>query len=170
MITQERLKEVIKYNPETGIFTWNVNHKRVIKGSVAGHKYSTGYIRISIDGVQYRAQRLAWLYMTGRMPENQIDHINRVRDDNRFVNLRDVPHFVNQMNKGSYPDMSKKNRGLRGVCKVKNCKNRWAARVMFQNKSINIGCFGSPEEAHEAYCKKIIEIHGEYFHHDNDIK
>lgn len=170
MITQERLKEVINYNPETGIFTWNVNHKRVRKGSVAGHKYSTGYIRISIDGVQYRAQRLAWLYITGNMPKNQIDHINRVRDDNRFVNLRDVPNHVNQMNKGVYPYRSKTNGGFRGVSKVKNCKQRWSARITFKRKTINIGCFGSPEEAHEAYCKKMSELYGEYVNHDNSIK
>lgn len=167
MITQKRLKEVIKYNPETGIFTWNINHKRVKKGSVAGHKYSTGYIRIAIDGIQYRAHRLAWLYITGSMPEDQIDHINRIRDDNRFINLRDVSNIENQMNKG----MSFNRKcGVRGVYKVTGSKSRWAARIMLKNKTINIGCFGSPEEAHEAYCKKVSELHGEYLSHDNKLK
>ncbi len=85
-LTQERLKEVLSYNPETGIFTRNPG----IRGGEKVGTNSHGYVSIMVDGYLYQAHRLAWLYMEGYMPEQEIDHISRKRDDNRWCNLRVV--------------------------------------------------------------------------------
>lgn len=91
MITQNTLKELFDYNPDTGLFTWKVAKARRIKaGDVAGNLNNTGYIHIRVDGKNYQAHRLAWLYTHGKFPDNCIDHINGIKDDNRISNLRDV--------------------------------------------------------------------------------
>jgi len=100
MITQQELKELLHYNPETGIFTrkTKVNRNKVI-GSIAGTTDFHGYVAIAIDGKKYKAHRLAWLYMYGKFPDNCIDHINNITTDNRIVNLRDATLSQNQCNK-----------------------------------------------------------------------
>ena len=122
MLTQKRLKELLYYNPENGIFTWKVcpnTNNRVKIGDIAGG-IDEGYVRIRIDSKIYRAQRLSFLYMTGKFPKKEVDHINGLRDDNRWKNLRDVSKSVNQQNTfvarcnnkstsllGSYPQKNK---------------------------------------------------------------
>jgi len=93
MITQERLKEVLNYNPETGVFMWMVApNRRIPINSEAGVlDKEKGYIAIRIDGVKYLAHRLAILYTDGYWPENTVDHGNRVRSDNRRINLTEAP-------------------------------------------------------------------------------
>src|SRR3989304_2031824 len=87
-ITQSALKQIIHYDPDTGVFTWIVNRGRKAKsGYLAGVISDLGYRRIQISGRKHYAGRLAWLYMTGSQPVNEIDHINGVRDDDRFSNL-----------------------------------------------------------------------------------
>jgi hypothetical protein len=98
MITQERLKGLLSYDAETGIFTWISRRIGVKKGSVAGGYNGKGYWLIYVDGYRYRAHRLAWLYMYGKMPEDQIDHINHDKIDNRISNLREVTNSVNHRN------------------------------------------------------------------------
>ena len=88
MITQEELKELLDYNPETGLFTWNVYNN--IKNKTTAGTFNDGYIQIKIKQKIYQAHRLAWLYVYGEWPKGQIDHINGIRDDNRIENLRDV--------------------------------------------------------------------------------
>jgi hypothetical protein len=98
-LTQERLKELLHYDPETGIFT-NLTQRggHAKKGAVAGTKNSIGYVCIRIDYDQYRAHRLAWLYVYGEFPEKFIDHMNEIRDDNRIINLRLATHQENLHN------------------------------------------------------------------------
>lgn len=99
MITQERLTELLHYNQDTGIFTWKVSlSNRVQVGHVVGEHITRGYKEISIDNKPYRAHRLAFLYMTGAFPINTVDHINHIRGDNRWGNLRDVSHCDNHKN------------------------------------------------------------------------
>ena len=97
-LNSERLKELLKYNPETGDFTWNFTRQRSIKGSKAGHINQKGYVAIGINGKVYRAHRLAWLYMTGEWPPQQIDHDNRIKSDNRWFNISLADNQINQRN------------------------------------------------------------------------
>ena len=100
MITQTRLKELLNYDPISGIFTWKTSRGGRKPGSIAGTKcIHKGYITIQIDGTLYRAHRLAFLYMIGRLPEDQVDHIDRCKDNNAWSNLRECTQAENQLNK-----------------------------------------------------------------------
>src|SRR5579864_3559439 len=103
-LTLTRLYEVLDYRPETGLFIWKINTgKRRMAGKQAGCKMVRGYHTLSIDRIQYTAHRVAWFYMTGDWPPDDIDHINGVRTDNRFCNLRLATKRDNSFNKGPLP-------------------------------------------------------------------
>lgn len=99
MITQKRLKELLHYDPETGVFTRkHRSSNRINVGDAAGCIHHSGYRHIRVEGKTYIAHRLAWLFIDGYMPEFQIDHLNGIRDDNRFKNLRHVSNICNAQN------------------------------------------------------------------------
>ncbi|MCO5738896.1 MULTISPECIES: HNH endonuclease signature motif containing protein [Stenotrophomonas maltophilia group] len=155
-ISHARLLEVIRYEPETGAFIWKIATSRKTRvGSVMAtrSKASRGgvYLQGRIDGRIYRLHRLAWFYMTGSWPANEIDHINGDSTDNRWTNLRDVPRAVNQQNVRSAKRNSKT--GLLGVIPARGGKFRAAIRVGQQFH--HLGHFDTAEEAHAAYvCAK----------------
>jgi hypothetical protein len=101
MITQIELKELLSYDPETGIFKWLPRPRSSRIKYEAGHKMTNGYITIRIKNKQYLAHRLAFLYMTGKFPDKCVDHIDRVRDNNRWDNLREVTPQENSFNRRS---------------------------------------------------------------------
>ena len=116
MLTAEELRELLRYDPNTGIFRWKVKQRRVSYGvgDVAGSlDSSSGYHRIRIDGRDYRASRLAWLYVYGRWPTDEIDHKNTIRDDDRLANLREATRGQNNYNTKRF---STNTSGLKGVC------------------------------------------------------
>ena len=143
MITQKRLKEVLHYNPDTGLFTWIAHRQGVKVGSSAGNTTVQGYRIIGIDGKRYMAHRAAWLYMTGSWPKNQIDHINHIRDDNRIINLREVTHKENKRNQ---PINKNNTSGVTGVYWNKPLQ-MWHPKIMVNSKSINLGTFIDKFEA-----------------------
>jgi hypothetical protein len=149
-LTQERLKELLSYDPATGVF---VRVKRTKNqygiGSIAGNSDASGYQRITIDGKNFKAHRLAWLYMTGAFPSEQIDHIDRNPGNNRFANLRAVTQSENQHNSGKRKD---NNSGYKGVSYQMDAK-KWAVRICINNVKIYLGIFHTPEEANAAYLK-----------------
>lgn len=100
-LTVVQLKELLHYNPETGVFTWarSVGQRARI-GRVAGSKVPSGYIKISVSKRVYSAHRLAWLYMTGSWPENEIDHVDNNPSNNAFSNLRAATKSQNAQNRG----------------------------------------------------------------------
>lgn len=155
-ITAERLHEILRYDPETGIFTW-VKTKRLSNyvGKTAGFKMPIGYRAIMIDGKQQYAHRLAWLYMTGDWPAAQIDHRNGVRDDNRFSNLRAATKAENMQNSR----LRKDNRcGFQGVgwdCQ----RQKWQARIRYQHRKYDLGRYDTPEAAHAAYLAAKAKLH-----------
>lgn len=143
-ITQKRLKKFLDYEPETGIFRWKIRKaSKVVVGVPAGCPDREGYNRITIDGHPYRASRLAFLYMLGYFPENEVDHIDRVVDNDRWSNLREVSRQCNVRNRC----IQKNNRsGVTGVVYVKkSCK--WKAGIGVNKKHYVIGIFDTFLEA-----------------------
>jgi len=162
MITQERLKEALDYNPETGVFIWKIDPAYYIKkGSIAGGLISTtGYRKIIIDKKMYLAHRLAWLYVTGEQPPSQIDHINRIVDDNRFSNLRACTYSQNGANRRI---QSNNKSGYKGVDRN---RGKWRARGKKDGKVYHLGLFDTVEEACSAYRDFAVFAHGEFARHD----
>ncbi len=160
MLTQKYLKSILHYNPKTGIFTWKERlSKRISCGDVAGSLSREGVVSIRIKKSIYKAHRLAWLYMTGSLPKEHIDHINRVPSENQFNNLREATNQQNIFNSG----ISKNNKcGFKGVF-FDNCRNKYVAKIQHNGKSHHIGVFIDPEEAHKAYCAKGRELFGDFF-------
>lgn len=155
MLTQERLKELLDYDPDTGVFVWRVSRGGINKDTQAGSKLSNGYIYISISKRRYYTHRLAWLYVHGCWPTNQIDHINRVRDDNRICNLREATPSENQWNGGKYKNNTS---GLLGVQCIKS-SGKWKAQITIHGIVKNLGHFNTPEEANAAYVRAKAEHH-----------
>lgn len=149
-ISRDRVMQVLQYDPDTGRFVWSSDRPGGSKaGQEAGHLHSTGYRYIGIDGRKYRAHRLAWLIVHGRMPEFEIDHINGDPRDNRIVNLRDVRRDVNAQNMRCAPSHNKRS-GLLGVSWHSQAK-RWKAKLQSGGKAKHLGYFDTPELAYEAY-------------------
>jgi hypothetical protein len=148
-LTQKQLKELLHYDPETGLFTWvRRPNGRVPVGSQAGSPNEEGYIRISVKGYRTTAHRLAWLFMTGGWPKGEIDHINRNKADNRFENLRDVPKSLNQYNRNQKPTPS----GVRGVCR------RGDKYLAYIGANTHLGTYESLDEAIEARKKAEVDL------------
>lgn len=147
-ITQSRAHELLRYEPETGLFFWKIKPSTKIRaGALAGHTRVKGkkYVAIVVENQLYLAHRLAWLYVHGRFPSNLIDHINGIRDDNRIANLREVTYQENSHNSG---------RQLRAQCPFRGLKKRgnsWQAAIRVNKKSIYLGSFKTAEEASDAY-------------------
>lgn len=159
MINQSELKEIIEYNPDTGVFTWKIS-KQGIKKKQAGSGDGKGYIDIKINQKKYKAHRLAWLYMTGELPGKQIDHINHNRSDNRWGNLRLASHSENMRNQ-TIPKNN--NSGVIGVFFHKRDK-KWIASINHKNRKINLGSFAKKHQAIAA--RKQAEIkHGYHENH-----
>src|ERR1700724_777328 len=112
-ITAARLREILHYDPETGIFTWRVRtSNRANVGATAGCICANGYPQTSIDGHRYSMHRLAWLYVTGEWPGAETDHRNGDKTDNRFCNLRPATKAENGRNRAIYKSNTS---GFKGV-------------------------------------------------------
>jgi hypothetical protein len=144
MVTQHRLKEVLDYNFDTGVFTWKKKtSKKIVVGQVAGCLDGQGYIMIKVDGKIYKAHRLAWLYVNGAFPSRQIDHINRVKADNRICNLREALPWENQQN---HPMHSSNTSGVVGVNWSRHAK-KWRAQIKHNGRNLHLGYYENMEDA-----------------------
>lgn len=147
MITQQRLKEVLSYNPETGIFTWRVKTgKKVVVGASPTNQDSKGYLRVQIDGKRYPLHRLAWLYLYGYWP-TIVDHIDGDKHNNRGINLRQVTQRGNTQN--IHTARAHNATGLLGVGVRPD--GLFRARITVDGVERHLGVFPSAEEAHQAY-------------------
>lgn len=152
----EKLKNLISYCPETGDFTWKKDRTR--KGLVfrkAGDpagclSKATGYIVIRVEGVNYLAHRIAWFLLTGESPPT-VDHINGVRNDNRFVNLRAATKKQNVRNRHS----------TKGVHKAKG-RAKWTAYITVDYRRIHLGQFDTEQEASAVYQKAAEDHFGQF--------
>jgi hypothetical protein len=151
-LTADRLRTLLNYDPKTGVFTWAITRRGCRKGSVAGCKMRHGYVAIRLDDTLYTAHRLAWRYVNGEWPAEQIDHINRDRADNSIANLRSVTNAENAQNQRARANKS----GFAGVRKE---NNKWLAEIKVNYKPIRIGLFETPEAAHEAYVAAKRKFH-----------
>jgi len=155
MLTVPRLKELLSYDTETGKFYWVIGRGgNAPAGREAGTYLMGGYISIYIDGRRYLAHRLAWLWCNGAWPQNQIDHINRIRDDNRIANLRQATASQNKVNS---IDRSKS----RGVYQHKGSRT-WNARVHIAGKSISLGFYKTKSDAIAARRMAEPRFYGEF--------
>ena len=150
-VSHERLTELLHYDPETGVFTWRKyrgGHAK--KGAVAGTHDTNGHRQILIDKHPHRAHRLAWLYVYGKWPEQVIDHINGVRDDNRIANLRDVSLASNSHNKEAAATT-----GARFHRRI----GKWQSSITSRGQYFHLGYFERREDAHAAYMARRNELH-----------
>ena len=168
-ITQNYLKEIVSYNPETGIFIWidrGLSHFKSLSsyrswitrflGKQAGSVSNNGYVVINTNGKLYTCHRLAWLYVHGTMPYLEVDHIDGDRSNNKIANLRLANRSENNQNKRSA--LSNNKLGVLGVSLCKST-SKYRATIVINKKQKTIGRFNTKEEAHEAYLIAKREIH-----------
>lgn len=146
-LTQDRARELLDYDLETGVFSWRVQRGKRKAGSVAGCPHGTGYVVIGIDGRLHLAHRLAWLWMTGHWPIDQIDHANGVKDDNRFANLREATTSENHQNM----PLRRDNRAGQTGVHWDATKSKWVAQIACGGKRRTLGVFDTVDEAKAAY-------------------
>ena len=156
-ITQNRLKEILHYNQNTGVFTWTSNAPRNRMRS-AGYKNNIGYIRIRCDGILYLAHRLAWLYVYGKLPKLDIDHIDKNPSNNKISNIREVKHSINMKNQKLY---SQNVTGIHGV--YLRDAGSWMVSISDSGKQVYGGTFIEYWDA--ICCRKSLEA--KYNYHEN---
>lgn len=156
-LTAEHVRNLLDYDPETGIFTWRVstNSNGAKAGQRAGCRKPHGYRYVGVSGAEYSEHRLVWLYVYGRWPTEQVDHRNGVRDDNRIANLRECTCAENRQNVGMKGDNTSGHQGVRWDAD----RERWFAYITVGGRMRNLGRFGELEEAIAARAKAKRELH-----------
>ena len=153
-LSATRLREVLSYDPATGIFRWR-SRKGVVKGKVAGSVRGRGPIIIRIDRKLYRANRLAWLYMTGKCPKLEIGYIHRNTSDTRWANL----WAMTPSQRGA--STRRRNKlGVRGVWITKSGK--YVAYIRVAGKKRHLGVFDTIEKASVAYTRAAKDTFGQF--------
>jgi hypothetical protein len=151
----DRLREVLDYDADTGIFTWRVRlSPKGHPGTRAGTVKVDGYRKIGIDGVQHAEHRLAWLYHYGTEPPPVLDHLNTLKDDNRIANLRPATMSQNAMNRNPRTR-------YKGV-KFQAGRHHASIRPGNAGERLYLGSFATAEEAYAAYSTKAAELHGKF--------
>ena len=159
MLTQEKLKKILDYNYETGVFVRRGLIRGVRTGKEAGTITPCGYRSILVDGSHYLAHRLAWMYVNGSWPKEYTDHINHIRSDNRIINLREVNKFENQKNQS----LSAANKsGITGVYWNK-AAGKWRSQIRVCGKQLYLGRFA---DKFEAVCARL-SVNNKYGYHKN---
>ena len=153
MLTQQRLKELLLFHPDTGKFTRLTRTTRNTIGDEPGGLDAEGYHRIRVDGTQYLTHRLVWLYVYNQDVRG-IDHINGIKHDNRVENLRRASDEQNAQNRRK-PQKNNSTRKL-GVSRF---KGKFRARIQSKGKVQYLGVFATSDEAHEAYLSAKRQAH-----------
>ena len=159
MLSHKEAVELIQYDPIDGTFRWLKSKNRKLKeGKIAGSINGSGYVLIHINGITYRAHRLAWLLVNGSWPDRHIDHINNDKADNRWSNLRECTRSENLRNVATRKDSST---GLKGVSFDKSAA-AYRARIQVDGNRILLGYFSCAEDAYRAYVAAAKEMHGKF--------
>lgn len=155
----ERLREVLSYDPETGVFAWRYTGRRgkPAAGALAGSKDPRGYVQIRVDGKLYWAHRLAWAHVHGEWPSGEVDHMDSDKGNNRISNLRDGSKSLNMQNL-RHPMRSNRSSGLLGAHWFKSA-NKWKSAITVDGRTRYIGLFDTPEAAHAAYVAAKRQLH-----------
>lgn len=165
-LTAEYVRSILDYDPKTGIFRWKYrnNAPQAVNtrwaGMVAGRKASNGYWDISINYKRYQSHRLAWLYMTGEWPKEEIDHKDLGKANNKWQNLRQATHGENSRNVRKKINNTSGYKGVR-LFSLRNYR-AYQARITVNGKVFYLGYFNSAEKAYVAYCKAAKKYHGNF--------
>lgn len=163
-LTKAELRRLLCYNPFSGNFRWRVSSSnRIHVGDIAGtirikRRFGRKVLAIRINGVQYYTHRLAFLYMRGHWPHNEIDHRDGNGTNNRWLNLREATHSQNQANCG--PQKNNK-LGIKRVC-YDGKRKKYQARIMVRGQRMYLGSFNSIDEASKAYQQAANKYFGEF--------
>jgi hypothetical protein len=157
LITQSQLKESLSYEPSTGVFVWRKADHGVRPGMTAGSIGSSrGYTVITLNGRRYPAHRLAWLYVNGSFPKDEIDHINGDRSDNRIANLRESTRSGNTRNRRKFGSTSRH----KGVHLLK--RGKWQSQICCDGKRLFLGLYDDEDAAGAAYDWNAVQMFGEF--------
>lgn len=156
-ITQTKLKELLRYDSDTGYFFWRVTRSRVKEGMRAGHLHKTGYRRIRVCKKTYDEHRLVFLYMLGSVPRC-VDHINQNKSDNRWCNLREATRSQNRCNVGI---STKNTSGYKNISWIKSI-NKWQVQITRKGKRYYIGNYVKKDDAIKAAQEAQKQYHGEF--------
>jgi hypothetical protein len=158
-MTKEELDLLFEYDYNSGKLIWKVDRGACSRnGKVAGFIGSDGYISIEINNKAYKAHRLIWIMIYGKLPNDKVDHINGIRHDNRLCNLRECSHYENMRNR--YKNSNNKS-GYKGVSWSKD-KQKWLVQLMVNKNRIHVGLFNDINDAAEAYKLAAIKYHGDF--------
>jgi hypothetical protein len=158
---REAIRAALHYDPATGAWTWK---KRMCgyppwngrhAGKSAGHRSARGYVLIRFEGKAYYAHRLAWLYVHGRWPQPEADHINGIRSDNRLCNLREATRSQNVAH-----EKARQKLGVKGV-RLRS-SGKWGAHIEIDGRQRYLGTFDTMEAAHAAYSAAAVAQYGPF--------
>lgn len=152
MLSLEKVREMLAYDPGTGRFTWRISISRNKAGDKAG-VFDEKYVRVGIGGKLFQAHRLAWFYTFGVWPADKLDHENRIKTDNRIQNLREIDSFGNCQNVAAG---ARNTSGYKGVHPY---HGKWRASIYHRGKTKYLGVFDDVREAANAYAKGAAEYH-----------
>ena len=172
-LTARDLRRRFDYDPNTGVFRYRYRPEcqgKIEIGDVAGYVREKRYLVIKIDNYPYYAHRLAWLYVYGQWPENEVDHIDLNKLNNSISNLRAATRAENRTNTKLQATSSS---GYKGVTRFRckhmtkriecDCPVRWKAQATIDQKVVYLGLYDTKEAAHEAYCNAVREARPEFF-------
>lgn len=151
-LTHQRLTAVLRY--VDGQLIWRVRQPpRGYEGNAAGSKVKKGYVWISIDGTKYPRCRLVWFYFKKSWPSDEIDHKDRIKDNDKIKNLREATRLTNSRN------AIRKRKLPPGVYLH---GNRYRSYIQVNKKQHRLGSFRTINEAEMAYKKASLRLHGKF--------
>ncbi len=157
MLTACEVRHLFRYDPKTGRLSWRISPSNNVKvGQEAGSLTKWSYRQVRVKRRDHKAHRIIWLYMTGRWPQEQIDHIDGDGLNNRWNNLREATPLQNQANRRVNHNNKLQVKG------VDLYQGRYRAQIRMGGKKCFLGSFGTPEEAQTAYQEAAVRLHGDY--------